>query len=303
MPTIPPSGSQDDHPPWFWRERFGRGAGESSVGRRVCSVLGEGLCRCEISLPDRHRHRRRALHVRMHIPQRWSHDRHRDSTATPTAVVSACILPALALAPATSAPLPSPTGPPPPTRTAAPRSGTAGPTAPPVNSVSKIAIGGTVPPTISPTATIVPPSAAPTATRVGVPPRRQFLTTTIDGTPGEPALIPVATPPSPDEPAFSQGEICAYVRTHPPHGNGITTNAAPDYRVTAIMLTTLGQFDLMFGESGIAPADTLVYVVELAGQFTISGGPAPAFANNYPSYVEVFDAHTGRLLIEGGFAR
>jgi len=43
-------------------------------------------------------------------------------------------------------------------------------------------------------------------------------------------------------------------------------------------------------------------VVELAGQFTMSGGPPPGSVNTYANYVEVFDAHTGRLLIEGGFA-
>lgn len=235
---------------------------------------------------------------------------------TPTAVGSICTLPALASPPPTRAPVPSPTGSPPPTATAivvvtptptsaigVSRPGAAAVTAVPVASMPRIAISGTVAPTVAPTATVGPPPAAPTATRGGVPARRQFLSSTIDGTPGEPALNPVAAPASPEQSAFSQEEVCVYTRTHPPHGNGITTNAAPDYQVTAITLTTLGQFDLMFGTGGIAPTDTLVYMVELAGQFTISGGPAPGFVNSYPSYVEVFDAHSGRLLIEGGFAR
>jgi hypothetical protein len=210
--------------------------------------------------------------------------------ATRTAVGSACILPALASPPPTSAPpVLSP-----------PRSSVISlpPTLRP-STASDNAHPSAIPPTVAPTATVGPPPATPTATRVGVPPRRQFLSTSG----GEPGLGPVATPASPDQPAFSQEEVCAYARTHPPHGSKITTNAAPDYQVTAITLTTLGQFDLMFGVGAIAPADTLVYVVELAGQFTMSGGPGPGVSNSYPNYVDVFDAHSGRLLIEGGFAR
>ena len=234
----------------------------------------------------------------------------------PTAAGSTCTFPALASVPPPPATPLSPTGSPPPTVTAiaaitpgpspaigVSRPGTATRTAGPATPAPQIAVRGTVAPTIAPTATVGPSPALPTATRVGVPARRQFLSTTIDGTPGVLALTPVAMPTSPDLPAFSQGEVCTYVRTHPPHGNKLTTYAAPDYRVTAITLTTLGQFDLMFGTSGIAPADTLVYVVELAGEFTISGGPAPGVVNSYASYMEVFDAHTGRILIEGGFAR
>ena len=212
---------------------------------------------------------------------------------TPTAVGSACVLPELASVPPTPVPPPSPTDSPPSTATAialatpaatsaiiATRSGTAALTAVRATAAPQITINGTVAPTVAPTATVGPPPATPTATRVGVPARRQFLSTTIDGTPGVPALTPVAVSASPGPSAFSQGEVCAYVRTHPPHGNKLTTNAAPDYQVIAITLTTLDQFDQMFGTSGIAPAETLVYVVELAGQFTISGGPAPGFANS-----------------------
>jgi len=233
-----------------------------------------------------------------------------------TATISGtCILPALASVPPAPPSPPSPTGSPPATFTAiaaatplaSPAIGTPRPSASalptvPLAPTPPAATRGTVAPTIAPTATAGPPPAPPTATRVGVPERREFLSTTFSGTPGAPALIPAAMPASPDLPAFSQGELCIYVRTHAPHGNKITTDAAPDYRVTAITLTTLDQFDRRFGTETHASPETPVYVVELAGQFTMSGGPPPGSVNTYANYVEVFDAHTGRLLIEGGFA-
>ena len=156
-----------------------------------------------------------------------------------------------------------------------------------------------------PTASAVPgsPAPIPTTTRVGVPPHRQFVSTAVDRTPGIPALPTVAATTPPDRPAYTADEVRAYALRTPPHGSDITTSAAPGYTIAAVMLATVAQFDAQFGAGTPAPPETLVYVVELAGQFTMSGGPAPGTVNTYPRYIEVFDAHTGRLLIEGGFAR
>jgi len=194
-------------------------------------------------------------------------------------------------------PLPTPRPNPPPTTGAVTGPATTFIPTPPVSP------GGTgpIPPTAS--ATPGPPTRIPTATRVGVPPHRQFVSTTVDSTPGVPALPTVATTTTPGKPAYTADEVRAYVLRNPPHGNKITTSAAPGYTVVAVTLVTADQFDQRFGTGTQVPPETLVYMVELAGQFTMSGGPAPGTVNTYPSYIEVFDAHTGRLLIEGGFTR
>lgn len=233
------------------------------------------------------------------------------SGATAT-LSSTCTLPALASIPPPPTPPPSPTGSPPPTFTAiivvtpvssptigTPRPGAFAPPTVPFIPTPSTAVKGT----ITLTATVGSPPATPTATRVGVPQRRQFVSSIFSGTPGVPALTPVGMSASPDLPAFTQADVCIYVRTHAPHSFKITTDAAPDYRVTAITLTTLDQLNQQFGAETQASPETLVYMVEMAGQFTMSGGPPPGFSNTYPNYMEVFDAHTGRLIIEGGFAR
>jgi len=161
------------------------------------------------------------------------------------------------------------------------------------------------------TATPGPPTPIPTATRVGVPPRFapiSFGGNGNDGGAGIHGITPRNPAAPPDTPTYSEADLRAFVLMNPPLGSGITITATPGYTVARITLTRLGAFNLAFGFPyepvvvGRSP-DTLVYVVELAGQFTMSGGPAPGRIGTFPMCVEVFDARTGNIYIEGGFER
>lgn len=170
------------------------------------------------------------------------------------------------------------------------------------------AINGLIPATA--TAPPGPPTAILTATRVGVPPRFAPITFVGNGKDGG-AGISGITPRNPTAPAgqstYDEADLRAFVLAHPPIGGGISIAAAPGYTVARITLTTLGAFDLAFGlpyePAGGRSPDTLVYVVELAGQFTMSGGAPPGRTLSFPMCVVVFDARTGDVYIEGGFER
>jgi len=174
------------------------------------------------------------------------------------------------------------------------------------------AVNGPVPPTVPPTLTAPPgpPTALPTATRVGVPARFApitFIGNSRDGSAGIGGVTPRNPTAPAGQPTYDEADLRAFVLAHPPIGGGIAIAAAPGYTVARVTLTTLGAFNLAFGfpyepGGGRAP-DTLVYVVELAGQFTMSGGPAPGRIGTFPMCVEVFDARTGDLYLEGGFER
>ncbi len=169
-------------------------------------------------------------------------------------------------------------------------------------------VNGPVPPTL--TATPGPPTALPIATRVGVPARFApitFVGNSRDGGAGIGGVTPRNPTAPAGQPTYDEADLRTFVLAHPPIGGGITIAAAPGYTVARVTLTTLGAFNLAFGfpyePGGGRSPDTLVYVVELAGQFTMSGGPAPGRIGTFPMCVEVFDARTGDIYLEGGFER
>lgn len=129
-----------------------------------------------------------------------------------------------------------------------------------------------------------------TATRVGVPPRFSPITfggNGNDGGAGIHGITPRNLAAPPDTPTYSEADLRAFVLANPPIGGSISITATPGYTVARITLTRLGAFNLAFGFPyepavvGRSP-DTLVYVVELAGQFMMSGGPPPGRINAFP---------------------
>ncbi len=235
-------------------------------------------------------------------------------TAT-VATVAPCTPPARSIPPSTATPPPTTSGPPPPTATAIIRATPTRDSPPDRPSVPpRIVAGGPpptpmrpagtgpVPPTVAPTATSGPPPPSPTATRVGVPPRRLFISMGNGGA-GVPGITPRAAAAPPGMPTYSEQDVCEFARTHPLRGMGLTIATAPDYTITSIRRTTVGAVALMYGTRLTPPEATLVYTVEMQGVFTFSGGPAPGRLGTFPTGIAIFDARTGAILLEGGLAR
>jgi len=236
------------------------------------------------------------------------------TTAT-VATVAPCTPPARAIPQPTATPPPTASGPPPPTATAialvtptrdrpperpsAPPRIVAGGSSP---TPMRPAGTGPVPPTVAPIATPGPPPPSPTATRVGVPPRRLFISMGNGGA-GVPGITPRAVTAPPGMPTYSEQEVCAFARPHPLRGMGITIATAPDYTITSIHLTTVGECAQAYGTRLMPPEATLVDAVEMHGMFTFSGGPAPGRLGTFPTGIAIVDARTGEILLEGGLAR
>jgi len=228
------------------------------------------------------------------------------TTAT-VATVAPCTPPARSIPEPTAPPSPTASGPPPPTATAIalvtptrdrppdrpsapPRIVAGGPPPTPMRPAGT----GPVPPTVALTATPGPPPSSPTATRVGVPSRRLFISMGNGGA-GVPGITPRAAAAPPDMPTYREEDVCAFARTHPLRGMGIT--------IVSIRRTTVGEVDRAYGTRLTPPEATLVYTVEMQGVFTFSDGPAPGRLGTFPTGIAVFDARTGEILLEGGIAR
>jgi hypothetical protein len=97
-------------------------------------------------------------------------------------------------------------------------------------------------------------------------------------------------------PGFTLDDVKRYVGTHPVR----TSDARPrTYTITrAEFMNSKQVSDLLSGARTGFPEDYMLCYVELAGTFTFSG---PRGATRiYQRGFEVFDAHTGNLLMVGG---
>lgn len=96
-------------------------------------------------------------------------------------------------------------------------------------------------------------------------------------------------------PSFTAAEAAQFATTHRMWHN---MSSAQSHVVSVQFLTSQQVSQLLGGESTGLPDSTLVCYVELQGTFTF---PAPSGATvSYSKGVEVFDAHSGNLLIAGG---
>lgn len=113
-----------------------------------------------------------------------------------------------------------------------------------------------------------------------------------------PPGIPAITPRTNDIPAYSTADAEQYMVLQSPYGASLTAHKAT---IVKIAFMTAHQVSvLLHGESIGRPDTALVCYVELRGSF---GPPGPVpYGSKYalsPKAVEVFDAHTGNLLIIG----
>jgi hypothetical protein len=117
--------------------------------------------------------------------------------------------------------------------------------------------------------------------------------------PGAPAITPHA-PPNSSGPAFTQADVIAYLDKY-----GFMP-LAPGARLqilTIQFVTARQASQLMDGESVGRPDDYLVCYVKVAGPFLTAGLKLSPQAKKVPKTArygdEVFDAHTGNLLVAG----
>lgn len=99
-------------------------------------------------------------------------------------------------------------------------------------------------------------------------------------------------------PTFTTADVRAYIRTHSmPHTIAASSNPAV---LQILFITSQAASGLLDGESTGLPDNTLVCYVELSGSYTFAGpnGANVTFQKGY----ELFDAHTGNLLMVGGLS-
>ncbi len=118
---------------------------------------------------------------------------------------------------------------------------------------------------------------------------------------GAPAIVPHldarSTGPTSTAPAFSTADVVQYVKTHPIWRN-IASCATPT-AVRVEFLTSQQVTSLLSGESTGMPDGALLCYVQMRGTFTFAGSSGKTVT--YHTGYEVFDAHTGNLLMAGGF--
>ena len=96
-------------------------------------------------------------------------------------------------------------------------------------------------------------------------------------------------------PAFTEDDVRQYVSKHrlPNESKKL------DFKITSIRFISSKEVSVLLnGASTGFPDDYPLCYVELSGTFTFSG-PKGASAT-YPRGIEIFDAHTGNLIITGG---
>lgn len=133
----------------------------------------------------------------------------------------------------------------------------------------------------------VVPTSASVAYMHGLPASRLF---------GSPAIPARTINAGPTIPAFTVTDVAQYVSTHPMPRD--IASGAKSTIVGIAFLTSQQVTVLLRGESTGLPDDALLCYVELHGTFVFPG-PAGVTATYLRGY-EVFDAHTGNILMAGG---
>jgi hypothetical protein len=115
-----------------------------------------------------------------------------------------------------------------------------------------------------------------------------------DKAPGVPAIHPRTTTANPATPAFTKADVEQYVNNNP-----MPRDLAPWHPVIVkVVFATSLQVSTMLGESTGVSDTTLLCYIELQGTFSFSAPDGTPVT--YQRGFEVFDAHTGNLLMSGG---
>ncbi len=120
---------------------------------------------------------------------------------------------------------------------------------------------------------------------------------------GAPAIQPHASQNAPAGPAFTQADVIAYLDKY----GFLPLAPGAHLQILTIQFVPAKQASqLMDGESVGRPDDYLVCYVKVQGPFLLTGIPVPPEAKKVPTTArygdEVFDAHTGNLIVWGVYA-
>lgn len=121
-------------------------------------------------------------------------------------------------------------------------------------------------------------------------------TTPNSGNPGLPAIAPRTSSTSRSTPTFTLDDAKQYVNTHP-LPDAVITGPKPVI-IQAAFLPSQDISKRLNGESMDVPDGTILCYVELHGTFTFYG--PSNIKVTYSTGVEIFDIHTGNLLVAGG---
>lgn len=113
---------------------------------------------------------------------------------------------------------------------------------------------------------------------------------------GSPAIRPRLVSTGPSVPAFQAADAAQFASTHAmPQNQAVGSQTMV---VSVRFLTSKQVSDLLNGESTGLPDSTLLCFVELQGTFTFGGGMGSMVT--YHRGYEVFDAHSGNIIMAGG---
>jgi hypothetical protein len=141
------------------------------------------------------------------------------------------------------------------------------------------------------------PPPPPTALSTGMPggdlPRTRPV-------PGVPAIQPTILDAGPDTPAFTAADVQRYHAATNLNGN-FGMRAAATGQVTLDKITFLEEKELLLLHPDLElsdPGNRLLCYIEYSGTFQVSGPPGTT-VNELHHAQEVYDAHTGNLLVSG----
>jgi hypothetical protein len=110
---------------------------------------------------------------------------------------------------------------------------------------------------------------------------------------GAPAIPVTQIQFDPAQPAFTVEDVRQYVTTHP-----LPRIESSNVTVASITFEKVADVRALLEGAPNLPDSTLVCLVELNGSFAIES-PIDGSAITYPHAYEIFDAHTGSLLVAG----
>lgn len=107
--------------------------------------------------------------------------------------------------------------------------------------------------------------------------------------------LPAITPRNDCTPSFTVQDVTTFERAHPAGNNRMTPIGTP--KLTKVLFITSAEASKRLGNTSIGlPDDALVCVVELYGPYRVYPPMGPVSEHTGTMY-EVFDAHTGNLLL------
>jgi hypothetical protein len=118
---------------------------------------------------------------------------------------------------------------------------------------------------------------------------------------GSPAIQPRWPATTGTTPGFTVDDVAQYTKLHGFAGGPTASGDQP--AITKVMFIGAGEANMLLGGEDVArPDDYLVCYVELSGPFLLSGMSVPPGVKipTVQTAFEVFDAHTGNLLVFGG---